>query len=186
MHCLFFHLLVKIFLMYMIVGIGILNTIKHMPALKDTISLSMIIIISVLGLWHVYDAYNLKKYSRSTFKTPRSLITFISRMQNKNLLLLSFAAGAVFSLVKAPCVGAVYIAILNMLITEGNLLKGVMYLGFYNFGVILPILLLGGMLAFGLSPEKVTEFKENKRVEIRLFTGIMLLILALLMYYNVI
>jgi len=41
-------------------------------------------------------------------------------------------------------------------------------------------------MIFGLSPEKVDELRENRRVEIRVITGIVLLLLALLMYFNVI
>ncbi|MCZ7362621.1 MAG: sulfite exporter TauE/SafE family protein [Candidatus Methanoperedens sp.] len=92
----------------------------------------------------------------------------------------AFFIGALFSLIKAPCVGAVYFAILHMVRSgEGS---GMLYLATFNFGVVLPVLVLGGAIAFGLNPEKVEKFRKEKRSAMRLITGVTLLIIAGLMY----
>jgi len=93
--------------------------------------------------------------------------------------------GALFSLVKAPCLGAVYIAILGMISEEGCT-SGAVYLFLYNLGVIFPILVLGGVIALGMSPEKVDDFRKDHRAGIRLATGFTLLALAPLIYWQVI
>ena len=129
-----------------------------------------------LGFWHIYDAYWLKKHSRSTFRTPEALKNFMSRMGEKNLLLFSFLSGGMFSLVKAPCVGAIYLSLLSILATKTDMTRGTVYMGIYNLGLLLPVIGLGLLLAFGLSPSKVTEFREKWRVEIRLITGFILII----------
>ena len=175
-----------IFITYMILGIGILNTVKSFPGIEAAINLLMVTLVGFLGIWHLYDAYYMRQNSDSSFKTPGFLIGFIGNIRGKNILVLSFAAGALFSLVKAPCVGAVYLAILEMLMSGNNVLEGSIYLGVYNFGVVLPILILGGLLAFGLDPQRVSDFRDEKRVEIRLITGITLIVLAILLYLNVI
>jgi cytochrome c biogenesis protein CcdA len=107
-------------------------------------------------------------------------------MEGKNILIVSCIAGGVFSLVKAPCVGAVYFAIIDLIISQGNIAKGGVYLALYNFGVVFPVLVLGVLLAYGMNPEKVTEFREKRRVEVRIITGIVLIALALLIYFKVI
>ncbi|MGP8321058.1 MAG: cytochrome c biogenesis protein [Methanosarcinaceae archaeon] len=175
-----------IFTTYMIVGLSVLHAINLLPEIRDTITSFMVILIGILGLWHIYDAYHLKIHDQSTFKTPKSMVTFISRIEGKNILLLSFVAGSFFSLVKAPCVGAVYLAILDMLITKTDTVYGAIYLCAYNLGVVLPVLIIGGLMAVGLSPETITEFRENRRVEVRFVTGIVLIVLALLLYFNII
>jgi cytochrome c biogenesis protein CcdA len=176
-----------IFAVYMLVGLGLLRAVKQQPAIHNSITLLLVVVIGLLGLWHLYDAYHLKLKDRSSFKTPKSFIRLVSSMeQGKNFLIISFLAGGIFSLVKAPCVGAVYFAILDMLISRGNISEGSLYLGIFNLGIILPVLILGALLAFGLSPERVTEFKEKKRVEIRLVTGLILIVLALLIYLHII
>ncbi len=175
-----------IFVMFMVVGMGLLGVIKQQPEIKDTITLLLVVLVGLLGLWHFYDAYHLKVHDRSSFKTPGSFVQLVGGIEHRNTVMVSFLAGAMFSLIKAPCVGAVYFAILDVLITQGKIADGAIYLCFYNLGVILPVLILGIMLAFGLSPERVNDLREKRRVEIRLVTGAVLVLLAVLIYFNVI
>ncbi len=175
-----------IFVMFMVVGMGLLGVIKQQPEIKDTVTLLLVVLIGLLGLWHFYDAYHLKVHDRSSFKTSGSFLQLVDGIEHRNTLMVSFLAGAMFSIIKAPCVGAVYFAILDMLITQGKIADGAIYLCFYNLGVILPVLILGIMLAFGLSPERVNDLREKRRIEIRLVTGAVLVLLAVLIYFNII
>ncbi|WP_406656236.1 cytochrome c biogenesis protein CcdA [Methanolobus sp. ZRKC2] len=175
-----------IFITYMVLGIGILNTVRYFPEIEAIVNLFMIGLIAFLGLWHFYDAYHLRTHSKSSFKNPTFLTNFMGEIKGKNILFLAFVAGGLFSLIKAPCVGAVYLAILEMLISGDKILEGALYLGIYNFGVVFPILILGTMLAFGLDPQRVSDFRNNRRVEIRLVTGITLIALAILLHLRII
>lgn len=175
-----------IFVMFMLVGMGLLGVIKKQPEIKDSVTLLLVVLLVLLGLWHFYDAYHLKIHDRSSFKTSGSFLKLVDRIEHRNTFIISFLAGAMFSIIKAPCVGAVYFAILDMLITQDKIADGTLYLCFYNLGVILPVLILGIMLAFGLSPERVNDLREKRRIEIRLVTGTMLLMIAVLIYFNII
>ncbi|MCQ1535822.1 cytochrome C biogenesis protein [Methanosarcina sp. KYL-1] len=175
-----------IFTMYMFAGLSILGTIDFLPGIRRTFTTLTVLLTGVLGLWHLYDAYWLKTHAKSTFRTPKALKDFMSRMGERNLLLLSFLAGGMFSLVKAPCVGAIYLSVLSFLSTKTNVTEGAIYLGLYNLGLLLPVIILGFLLSFGLSPTAVTEFREKRRVEIRLATGLILVLLALLLQLGLI
>ena len=170
----------------MFAGISILSTVNFLPEIRGSFIIVTILLTAFLGLWHIFDAYWLKKHARSTFKTPNSLKNFMSGMNEKNLLLLSFLSGGMYFLVKAPCVGAVYLSILSILVTKTDMTKGIAYMGLYNIGLLIPIVALGLLLSFGLSPKEVTEFREKWRVEIRLTTGLILISLALLMQLRII
>lgn len=87
---------------------------------------------------------------------------------------------------KAPCVGGIYFSILDMLVGRNNLVQGVTYLAIYNFGVVFPIIIFGILLGYGMKPETITKIKESKRIEIRLITGIILIMLALLLHLHII
>jgi len=52
----------------------------------------------------------------------------------------------------------------------------------YNLGIALPVLILGAVIALGMSPEHVDQFRQQHRVAIRLITGITLIALAALIY----
>lgn len=175
-----------IFTMYMLAGMGILIIVNLLPDIQGSFIETSVLIIFLLGLWHIFDAYWLKKHARTTFRTPKPLKNFMGKMDQNNLVLLSFLSGSMFSLVKAPCVGAIFLSLLSILATKTDILRGTLYMGIYNLGLLLPVIALGLLLAFGLSPSKVTEFRERWRVEIRLTTGIILISVARLMQLGVI
>ncbi|HHV24414.1 MAG: cytochrome c biogenesis CcdA family protein [Methanosarcina sp.] len=174
-----------IFTMHMLAGMSILSVVNFLPEIQVGFIETSILLIALLGIWHIFDAYWLKKHAKSTFRTPEPLKRFMSRM-DKNLLTLSFLSGSMFSLVKAPCVGAIYLSLLSILATKTDIIRGILYMGLYNFGLLLPVIGLGLLLASGLNPNKVTEFRERWRVEIRLTTGIILISVALLMQFEII
>lgn len=173
-----------IFVTYLVVGIGLLRIIEQSSSLQATIRSILVVLISLLGIWHVYDAWHLRKNTESSFYTPKAFIRLTESVTKNVSLPAAFFIGALFSLIKAPCVGAVYFVILNMVRSgEG---AGLLYLAAYNLGVVLPVLILGAAIAFGLNPEKVETFRKEKRVAMRLLTGVTLLIIAALMYAGVI
>jgi cytochrome c-type biogenesis protein len=175
-----------IFIIYMLWGISILSIVNFLPEIQENFIKISILIIYLLGFWHIFDAYWLKKHAQSTFRTPKSLKNFMEKMDKNNLLLLSFLSGSMFSFVKAPCVGAIYLSLLSILAIKTDILRGTIYMGLYNFGLLLPVITLGLLLEFGLSPNTVTQFREKWRVEIRLTTGFILISVALLMHLGII
>jgi cytochrome c-type biogenesis protein len=175
-----------IFSMYMLAGMSILSVVNFLPDIQESFIKTSILIVALLGFWHIFDAYWLKKHAKSTFRTPEPLKNFMGKMDKNNLVLLSFLSGSMFSLVKAPCVGAIYLSLLSILATKTDVIRGTVYMGLYNLGLLIPVIALGLLLAFGLSPNKVTEFRERWRVEIRLTTGLILISVALLMQLGII
>lgn len=173
-----------IFVTYLIVGIGLLNIIENMPSLQSSIKNFLVLLIGILGLWHIYDAWHLRTNTESSFYTPKSFIRLTESVTKNVSLPASFFMGALFSLIKAPCVGAVYFVILDMVRNGSG--EGYLYLAAYNFGVVLPVLVLGFAIAFGLNPEKVEKFRKEKRSLMRLITGVTLLAIAVLMYAGII
>ncbi len=173
-----------IFVTYLIVGIGILRIFEQTPTLQTTIKSILVVLIGILGVWHVYDAYHLRKNTESSFYTPKAFIRLTESVTKKVSLPASFLMGAIFSLIKAPCVGAVYFVILDMVRSGKG--AGYIYLAAYNLGVVLPVIVLGAAIAFGLNPEKVEKFRKERRSLLRLITGATLLIIAVLMYAGII
>jgi len=175
-----------IFTMYMLAGMSILSVVNFLPEIQASFIEVSVLLIALLGFWHIFDAYWLKRHAKSTFRTPEPLKKFMGKMNKDNLLLLSFLSGSMFSLVKAPCVGAIFLSLLSLLATKTDIARGTLYMGLYNLGLLLPVIALGLLLAFGLSPNRVTEFRERWRVEIRLTTGLILISVALLMQLGII
>lgn len=174
-----------IFITYLIAGFGLLQAIGHTEGTRELIENVLIVIIVLLGIWHIYDAYHVKKYDRSSFRTSGSTMRFIEDMIKKESLPAIFVLGVLFSLVKAPCVGALYLSILKMLLGGGTA-SGALYLGVYNIGVVFPVLVLGLAITFGMQPESVNRYKDEHRSAIRFVTGALLLAIAVLMKAGVV
>lgn len=172
-----------IFVMYYLFGVGMLKTL-HAEAVASKFRIALTIVLVALGLVHVEDARRLAAGGRSLFKASWSQ-KYVEGALSRGKFSSYFLLGALFSLVKAPCVGAVYIAILGLISEEGYS-SGATYLLLYNLGIVSPILILGGVIALGMSPEKVDSFRKDHRAGIRLATGLTLLALAPLIYWQVI
>lgn len=171
-----------IFAMYYLFGAGLLRTLQG-DIMTTGFRLGLTVILLGLGLIHIEDARRLNKGARSLFKSTWSQ-KYIESAISQGKLSTYFLLGALFSLVKAPCVGAVYIVILG-LIAERGYASGAHYLLLYNLGVIIPVILLGGIIALGMSPDQVDRFRKEHRAGIRLATGLTLIALAPLIYWQV-
>ena len=172
-----------IFTMYFLFGLG-MQQLLQTEAIASAFRYILTAFLMLAGLSQVWDALRLKQGKPSLFRTDWALKYFQAGV-DKGRLSSYFLIGALFSLVKAPCVGAIYLAILDLL-SARSYFEGAAYLFFFNLGVILPIIILGGAIALGMSPEQVDSFRKDHRVGMRLATGLALLALAPLIYWQLI
>ena len=172
-----------IFTMYFLFGLG-MQELLQTEAIASAFRYILTAFLILAGLSQVWDALRLKQGKPSMFRTDWALKYFQAGV-DKGRFSSYFLIGALFSLVKAPCVGAIYLAILDLL-SERSYFEGAAYLFFFNLGVILPIIFLGGAIAMGMSPEQVDSFRKDHRVGMRLATGLALLALAPLIYWQLI
>lgn len=172
-----------IFTTYFLFGLG-MQRLMETEAVASAFRYVLTIFLLLAGISQIWDGARLAQAKPSIFRTDWALPYFRAGVE-KGRYSSYFLIGALFSLVKAPCVGAIYLAILDLL-SARSYLEGATYLFFFNLGVVLPILLLGGGMALGMSPEQVDSFRKDHRVGMRLFTGFALLALAPLIYWQII
>ena len=172
------------FAVYIFFGVGLFSVLQE----KSTAAVFRSVLAAILlflGLMQLLDARRLHSGGKSIFRTDWTK-KYVRGVVNSRSLSSYFLLGALFSLVRAPCVGGMYIAIIGMISSHGYASSGLIYLLIYNLGIALPVLLLGGIIALGMSPEQVDNFRNNHRVAIRLITGITLLALVPLIYWQLI
>jgi cytochrome c biogenesis protein CcdA len=92
--------------------------------------------------------------------------------------LAAFAIGIGVGLVELPCTGAIYLAVLGMLAT-GSLADAVPLLVLYNLFFVLPLVLIVGAVAFGLSPRAVDEWRGDRRRLVLAISGIVMVVLGI-------
>ena len=172
-----------IFTVYLLFGLGMQRLLQVGP-LERSFRYILTLFLIIVGLLHILDAAKLSRGGESLFRTDWALGYFLAGIE-RGRLSSYFLIGALFSLVKAPCIVGMYLAILDLL-SARSYFEGTVYLVLYNLGVILPILLLGGFIVLGMSPEQVDSWRKDYRAAIRLATGLTLLLLAPLIYWQVV
>jgi cytochrome c-type biogenesis protein len=172
------------FVVYIIFGVGLFSILQE----KSNAAMFRFVLAAVLlvmGLMQLEDARRLQSGGTSLFRTDWTK-KYVHGVVASRRLSYYFLLGALFSLVRAPCVGGIYIAIIGIISSQGLASSGLIYLMIFNLGIALPVLLLGGIIALGMSPEQVDHFRNHHRVAIRLITGFTLLALAVLIYWQMI
>jgi len=172
------------FAVYIIFGLGMFSFLQE----KSTAAIFRFVlaaILLILGLMQLEDARRLQSGEASLFRVDWTK-KYVNGAIASRKLSSYFLLGALFSLVRAPCVGGMYVAIIGAISGQGSASSGLFYLMVYNLGIALPVLILGGIIALGMSPEQVDQFRQEHRVAIRLITDITLIGLAPLIYWQVI
>lgn len=172
------------FVVYIFFGVGLFSVLQE-KSTAGMFRFVLAIVLLSLGVMQLEDARRLHSGGTSLFRTDWTK-KYVNSVIVSRRLSSYFLLGALFSLVRAPCVGGVYIAIIGIISSHGFASSGLVYLMIYNLGIALPVLLLGGIMALGMSPEQVDNFRNKHRVAIRLITGITLLSLAPLIYWQLI
>jgi cytochrome c-type biogenesis protein len=172
------------FVVYIIFGVGLFSILQE-KSIAAVFRFVLAAILLILGLMQLEDARRLQYGGTSLFRvdwTKKYANRVISSRKSSSYFLL----GALFSLVRAPCVGGMYVAIIGAVSGPGDASSGLFYLMVYNLGIALPVLILGSIIAIGMSPEQVDQFRQKHRVAIRLITGITLTAMVPLVYWQLI
>ena len=172
-------------LIYLLMGLGFLQLMRYAPGAEGLLRVSLVSVLVLFGMWTFYDAYR-THIEGSRPSMLKSFIKEIKPLYLKFSLFANFILGMAFGLMKMPCVGGMYIAILGMLIDSGDAGSGMMYLVMYNLGVVSPVLIIGAVIAFGLSPQKVDSFRKHHRIFLKVFSGSLLILMAVGLALNII
>jgi cytochrome c-type biogenesis protein len=171
------------FVVYIVIGVGLFSVLgENSTAIFRFI---LVAILLILGVMQLEDARRLQKGGTSLFRTDWTK-KYVHGVIASRSLSAYFLLGALFSLVRAPCVGGIYLAIIGMISSQGYASSGLLYLVIYNVGIALPVLVIGGVIALGMSPEQVDLFRNKHRVAIRIITGITLIAIAPFIYWQII
>ena len=90
----------------------------------------------------------------------------------------------ILALFLVPCSSGPYLAILSLIASQhlNEKFVGIIYLIIYNLIFSLPMVLITLLIYFGLKPEKILKEREKNIRKIHLISGLILLILALLVF----
>ena len=134
-------------------------------------------ILIFIGIWQIIEC---KLEKSRIFGTPQRVKTILKDFIDRNSSFYAFLVGIIFVLIKIPCFGTIYISLIYDLYSNPFLL---LYIVVYLIGLIIPIILILILIRLGLESNKIDEFRLKYRTSLRIFSGVLLITLALLLLF---
>ncbi len=158
-----------IFIMYFLYGLGLLALII---AFSSQIKIVFKALLLILAALEIYAFINYSPGFRS-IEMPMFLRPYAKKLLSSvNNPLIAIPIAVLLSLFLLPCSSGPYLPFLGLLGERIN--WGLMFL--YLFIFVLPMLIITFLVYFGLSPEKVREWRDKNVRYLHLVAGILLLI----------
>jgi len=169
--------ILSVYISYFLAGIGLLYFIYKLK-LSEIIGLVAGILVIVGGFIEIKDFF---WYGKGfSLKIPESQKEKIKKRTEKITISGAVILGFMVSAVELPCTGGPYLAITTLLAKNINI-KALYYLLFYNFIFVLPLIAIVLLSYIGISSAKISQWKDKNRAYMRLFTGILMIGLGIIM-----
>jgi len=178
-----------VFTTYLLIGFGILSFIQHfsfLPLFSKIVYILTIAFALVLGILSLYDYIQLKRGRPSEMKLQlpdflkkRIHQTIRKESKSTRYLLAAVAAGFIVSLLEFTCTGQVYLPTILFVTNIPSLrANAISYLILYNLMFIIPLLIIFGVVYWGVTSEQLAFFLKKRASSIKLFTSLLFFALA--------
>ncbi len=162
---------------YFLIGLGILHALHlfNTPHFMAKAGALLLIVLGGINLINeFFPSFPIK------LKIPQAAHTKMASLMNKASLPAVFLLGALVGLCEFPCTGGPYLMVLGLLHDQGTYLAGVGYLILYNLIFILPLVIILLIASDNTLIEKVQSWKRSETKNMRLWGGIAMVVLGLI------
>ena len=164
-----------IFLVYFMAGLGLMAIISEYSAIMNYVIILTAALVFIGGIIEIKDFF---WYGKGlSLRIPVSLKPALEKITKRGTLGAVILLGVIVALVELPCTGGIYLAILSLM--HVNKTFGVPYLLIYNLIFILPLIVIVLAAHYGMKTEKLSNLVEGNKKWMRLFAGLIMILLAL-------
>lgn len=169
-----------IFVAYFVIGLGILQVLHlfNTPHFMGKIGASLLILFGLLNLAnYLFPSFPIR------LKLPAGAHTAMGRLMEKASLPAAFLLGILVGLCQFPCMGGPYLMVIGLLRDQVTYFTGFGYLLLYNAVLIIPLVAVLWIAADKLLLEKVQEWKKRETSQLKLWAGLAMVIIGILIFY---
>lgn len=167
-----------VFITYLAAGFGLLYFIQKLN-ISEELSYIVAFLVIILGLIEIKDFF---WYGKGiSLQIPKNRAQQIMKYIKHITIPGSIFLGIFVAAVELPCTGGPYLAITTLLAKIGFSWYVFWLLVVYNFIFVLPLLIILGLVYFGVSTKRVQEWKDKQKKWMRLFIGLIMIILGILL-----
>jgi cytochrome c biogenesis protein CcdA len=179
-----------VFVTYLLLGLGAfkaLSALEHYRWVSQAVRWSAVGLAGLVGALSFWDALAWKRTGKTdaiTLQLPKPIKMRIHKVISGNLTGKQLVTGAIVTgflvtLLEAVCTGQVYLpTIVLMTRATGLRLTGWLYLVFYNFLFVLPLLIVMILAYFGLRWNKLAKATQNNLSLLKMLLGVVMVGLA--------
>lgn len=179
-----------VFMTYLLMGVGAFQVLTALEAyywVSAAIKWTAVAVAAIFGLISFWDALVYRKTGKAgdiKLQLPKPIKMRIHRVISANLsggqlVVGAVATGFLVTLLEAVCTGQVYLPTIVLMTRESGLkLTGWLYLIFYNFLFVLPLLLIMVMAYLGLTWNRLSKATQKHMVALKVLLGVVLVSLA--------
>jgi len=173
----FLGFLLGVLMVYLLLSWALVSTAQLLLTTVFGMTLRIIfaIIMFGLGFWYILDAY---KEKSKLFSTPEKWKVIFAKWAKTGTFGYAFLLGFIFTFMKLPCVGGIFLALIYNMAQEPSSAISSMML--FYLGLLLPLVILMLILAKGAQTKKIDTLRIKYRPILRIVAGI--LIIALTIY----
>jgi len=165
-----------IYLAYFLIGLGLLQAviISGAPHLMAKIGSGLVILLGLINILnYFFPRFPIK------LKIPQFSKEILEKWMHKATLPAAFILGILVGLCTFPCSGGIYVAVVTLLAAQATYFKGLGYLLIYNLMFVVPLLIILFGAANKYVTDKMTTWEQSKAKSMRLWSGLAMIILGL-------
>lgn len=179
-----------VYITYLLLGLGVFKVITELDEYRWialVIRWAAVVAAGIVGIISFRDAFNYKKSGTTddiVLQMPRSVKLRVHRLisghlKGRHIIMGAVVTGFLVTLFEAVCTGQVYLpTIILMTRSTGLQLTGWLYLLFYNFLFVLPLLIVMIYAYFGLTWRTMAKITQKNLVLLKLLLGCVMVGLA--------
>jgi cytochrome c-type biogenesis protein len=168
-----------IFLVYLLIGLGILRvlTLFSVPNFMGKLGAAIITVVGAVSVMNaLFPRFPIK------LKIPDGAHGRIAALMEKASLPAALALGALVGISQFPCTGGPYLMILGLLHDSRTALAGFGYLVFYNLIFVVPLVVVLLVASNETLLAKAQAWRKGSTHGMHLWGGIAMILLGLLIF----
>ena len=169
-----------IFTAYFLIGLGILKVLHlfNTPHFMGKFGATILIVFGVVNLINrFFPRFPLK------LKIPGVAHGVMGKLMDKASFSAVFGLGLLVGICQFPCMGGPYLMVIGLLRDQVTYMSGFGYLVLYNLILIIPLVAVLFVSADKMLVDKVQLWKRDNLGTVRLWTGIGMIIIGILIFF---
>jgi cytochrome c biogenesis protein CcdA len=169
-----------IFAAYLLIGLGILHALVlfNVPHFMGILGATLLVLFGLINIANeFFPQFPIK------LQLPAFAHRSMASLMNRASVVAAFALGLLVGACQFPCMGGPYLMVIGLLHDKMTYFAGFGYLLLYNAILVIPLVVVLWISSDKVIVEKAQQWKREKTKGVRLYAGIAMILLGILIFF---